>query len=103
MTGHISADKDWRTRVTQSRKTVSTAGEPQKKRGFAVNAQYSFRCPLCDRRFIDNIARGRHLIDSTTCNAVEAILRLQFLLADRDQTVAAVRRQRDEAREAMRI
>ena len=39
---------------------------------------------------------------STTCNAVEAILRLQFLLADRDEAVAVARRQRDEAPEAAR-
>jgi hypothetical protein len=57
---------------------------------------------LCDRRFVDDIARRRHLLDSTTCNAVEAILRLQFLLADRDEAVAVTRRQRDEVREAIR-
>jgi hypothetical protein len=66
-----------------------------------VNEQRSFRCPLCGRRF-DNIARRRHLVDSTTCDAVETILRLQFLLADRDKAVAVARRQRDEAREAVR-
>jgi hypothetical protein len=54
------------------------------------------------RRFVDDIARRRHLLDSTTCDAVEAILRLQFLLADREEAVAVARRQRDEAREALR-
>jgi hypothetical protein len=67
-----------------------------------VSEHYPFRCPLCDRRFVDNIARRRHLLDSTTCDAVEAILRLQFLLADRNEAVAVARRQRDEAREAAR-
>jgi len=59
-----------------------------------------FAAPPCDRRFGDSIARRRHLLDGTTCNAVEAILRLQFLLADREEAVAVARRQRDEAREA---
>jgi hypothetical protein len=67
-----------------------------------VSEQYFFRCPLCARRFVNDIARRRHLLDSRTCNAVEAILRLQFLLADRDEEVAVERRQRDEAREAAR-
>jgi hypothetical protein len=58
---------------------------------FAVSEQYSFRCPLCDRRFVDDIADRRHLIGSTTCGAVEAILRLQILLADRDEAVAVAR------------
>ena len=65
-----------------------------------MSEQYSFRCPLCDRRFVNDIARRRHLLDSTTC-AVKAILRLQFLLADHDEAVALARRQRDEAREAV--
>jgi hypothetical protein len=67
-----------------------------------MNEQYSFRCPLCDRRFVDDIARRRHLLDSTTCNAVEAILRLQFPLADRDEAVAVACHQRDEVREVIR-
>jgi hypothetical protein len=67
-----------------------------------VSEQYFFRCPLSERRFVDDIARRRHLLDGPTCDAVEAILRLQFLLADRDEAVAVARRQRDEAREATR-
>jgi hypothetical protein len=55
---------------------------------------------LCDRRFVNDIARCRHLIDSTTCNVVETVVRLQFLLADRDEAVAVAGRQRDEARSA---
>jgi len=73
---------------------------PQVRR--TMSEQCSFRCPLCDRRFVDDIARHRHLLDNTTCNAIEAILRLQSLLADREEAVAVARRQRDEAREAMR-
>jgi hypothetical protein len=61
---------------------------------YAQSLTRGFRCPLCDRRFIDNIARHRHLLDSTTCDAVKAIPRLQFLLADRDEAVAMARRQR---------
>jgi hypothetical protein len=67
-----------------------------------MTEQYSFRCPLCDRRFVNDIARRRHLLDSTTCDAVEAILRFQFLLADCNEAVAVARRQRDEARDAAR-
>jgi hypothetical protein len=103
----ISLDPDVRGRSQTDRPGLprncanygSTSG-PQKK--FAMSEHYSFRCPLCDRRFIDDIARRRHLLDSTTCDAVEAILRLQFLLADRDEAVAVARRQRDEAREGVR-
>jgi hypothetical protein len=62
----------------------------------------NFRCPLCDRRFVNNLARRRHLVDSTACDAVEAILRLRLLLADRDEAVAVTRRQRDESRKAER-
>jgi hypothetical protein len=43
-----------------------------------------------------------HLVDSTTCDAVEAILCLRFRLADRNEAVAVARRQRDEARETVR-
>jgi hypothetical protein len=64
---------------------------------------WSFRCPICDRRFMDDTARRRHLLDSKRCNIIEECLRLQFLLADREEALAVARRQRDEAREAGRF
>jgi hypothetical protein len=42
------------------------------------------------------------LLDSTTCNAVEAILRLQSFSRTVTKRLAVARRQRDEAREAVR-
>jgi hypothetical protein len=48
----------------------------------ASSHQFFFRCPLCDRRFVDDKARRRHLVDSYKCNAVEEIFGLQFLLGE---------------------
>jgi hypothetical protein len=62
----------------------------------------AFTCPLCDRRFGDERARKLHLVESRRCNAVESLLELRYLLADREDALAVARRQRDEARAALR-
>lgn len=64
----------------------------------------TYRCPICDRAFADKEARARHLIETTRHpDIVEDYLRLQFLLADREEALLVARRQRDEARLLMRF
>ncbi len=57
-----------------------------------------FGCPLCGRYFRGAMARRQHLLNSTKCDVIGEVLRLQILLADREEALVVARRQRDEAR-----
>jgi hypothetical protein len=57
-----------------------------------------YHCPICYRAFDSARSRRVHLVESSKCNVVEELLRLRFLLADREEAVMVARRQRDEAR-----
>lgn len=58
-----------------------------------------YRCPICGHYSRTEQGRYEHLMRTKRHEtAVEAILRLEFLLADREHALAVVRQQRDEAR-----
>ncbi len=63
----------------------------------------NYRCPICDRRFVDAKARNAHLTTSSRCDIIEELGRLRFLLADREEALGVARKQRDEARERLKI
>ncbi len=59
----------------------------------------NYRCPI----FVDAKARNAHLTTSSRCDIIEELGRLRFLLADREEALGVARKQRDEARERLKI
>jgi hypothetical protein len=52
---------------------------------------------------MDDKTRRQHLAFSKKCDPIEHVLKLQFLLADREEALTVARHQRDEARTALRF
>lgn len=58
----------------------------------------AYHCPLCERRFTNELARLQHLLTTAKHESIiEAYLRVASLLADREKSIAVACQQRDAA------